>query len=422
MKRLTGPLRQRAALAAGLLLLCAAVCGCGRAPAQTAAGGPPGEAEPPEVMVAQPVVRTVTDYKDFDGKTEAVKTVQLRAHVTGYLDRVFFEKREGYDVKEGEPLFKIDPRVYEAEWNRAQALVVQARARLDRLERDFKRAEELLSKKAIAQADFDQARGDRDEGAAAVKTAEAIRDLAKLNVDFTLIAAPFSGQVGRRLVDPGNLITADVTVLTTIVSRDPMYAYFDIDEGTMLQIRRLILSGKVTSSRVAEMPVYLQLKDEKPAGFPHKGVVNFVDNANDPMQGTLRVRGVFPNTERLLSPGLYAKLRLPVGPPHRSILISQRAIRTDQDKDSVYVVDQDNKITYRRVRLGAIEDDGLRGVKERRSADDKEGLSEDDWVVVDGLQRITGTGVTVRTKRIPMAAEEAEAPRPVVTSGPPAAK
>ncbi|MGD0898821.1 MAG: efflux RND transporter periplasmic adaptor subunit [Thermoguttaceae bacterium] len=393
----------------GVLLLCAASWGCGaRAPAQTAPGGPGGQAEVPEVIVAQPIVRTVTDYKDFDGKTDAVNTVQLRAHVTGYLDKHFFENREGYDVKKDEPLFKIDPRVYEAELNRSEALLAQARALLDRTQRDYTRADELLKKHAIAQSDYDLAKGDRDSAAAAVKTAEAVRDSAKLNVDFTLISAPFDGQVSRRLVDPGNLITADVTVLTTIVQRDPMYAYFDVDEGTMLHIRRLILAGKVKSSREAEMPVYLQLKDEH--GFPHKGIINFVDNAVDPMQGTLRVRGVFPNPDRLLSPGLYAKVRLPVGLPHQAILISQRAVKTDQDKDSVYVIDQDNKVTYRRVRLGAIEDDGLRVVKERTSAEDREGLTADDWVVVDGLQRITGTGVTVRPKQIPMAVGEAEAP------------
>ena len=221
--------------------------------------------------------------------------------MTGYLDKHYFENREGYNVKKGEPLFKIDPRVYEAELNRSEAASAQARALLERTGLDYKRAVELMAKHAMAQSDYDLAKDSRDEAAAAVKTAEAVRDSAKLNVEFTLISAPFDGQVSRRLVDPGNLITANVTILTSIVQRDPMYAYFDIDEGTMLHIRRLILAGEVKSSRVAKMPVYLQLKDEH--AFPHKGVVNFVDNAVDPMQGTLRVRGVFPQSRSALVAG-----------------------------------------------------------------------------------------------------------------------
>jgi RND family efflux transporter MFP subunit len=404
----------------GLLLMGAAGGGCGRgAAANQATGGPPGGAEDPEVVVAQPVVRTVTDYKEFDGYTDAVNTVQLRAHVTGYLDKVFFENREGYEVKEGAPLFKIDPRPYEAELHRTEAALVQAQAHLARLELDYKRALQLLSKGAIAQGDFDQTKGDHDEAAAAVKTAEAARDAAQLNVGFTLVTAPFSGQVSRRLVDPGNLIQADITVLTTIVSLDPMYAYFDVDEGTMLQVRRLVRAGKVKSSREAKMPVYLRLKDE--TGFPHEGVINFVDNAVDRMQGTLRARGVFPNPVsqssqiRLLSPGLYAKIRLPIGLPHEAVLISQRAVKTDQDRDAVYVLGPGNKVQYQRVWLGAIEDDGLRVVEK--------GLAADASVVVDGLQRITSNGMKVQPKENgKMTAEEPSAAKPVVPSGPPPAK
>jgi RND family efflux transporter MFP subunit len=407
----------------GLLLMGAAGGGCGRgASANQATGGPPGGAEDPEVVIAQPVVRTVTDYKEFDGYTDAVNTVQLRAHVTGYLDKVFFENREGYEVKEGAPLFKIDPRVYQAEVDRTEAALVQAQALLNRLELDYKRVQELLAKHAIAQGDFDQTKGDRDAAAAAVKTADAARESAQLNLGFTLVTAPFSGQVSRRLVDPGNLVQADITLLTTIVSLDPMYAYFDVDEGTMLQVRRLIRAGKVKSSRVAKMPVYLRLKDE--TGFPHEGVINFVDNALDRMQGTLRARGVFPNPDRLLSPGLYANIRLPIGLPHEAVLISQRAVKTDQDRDSVYVVGQDSKVAYRRVRLGAIEDDGLRVVEKAVVEEGvvKEGLLAGEWVVVEGLQRITRPDMQVRTQEVKMTAAEAPAAKPVVNSDAPPAK
>jgi RND family efflux transporter MFP subunit len=410
-------------LVLGLLLAGAAGSGCGRGGAANAAKGAPGEAEAPEVIVAQPEGRTVTDSKDFDGYTDAVNTVQLRAHVTGYLDKVFFENREGFEVKEGAPLFKIDPRVYEADLDKAEAALLQAQALLNRLELDYKRAQELLSKHAIAQGDYDQTKGDRDAAAAAVKTAEAARESAQLNVGFTLVTAPFSGQVSRRLVDPGNLIQADITLLTTIVSLDPMYAYFDVDEGTMLQVRRLIRAGKVKSSRVAKMPVYLRLKDE--TGFPHQGVINFVDNAVDRMQGTLRARGVFSNPDRLLSPGLYAKIRLPIGLPHEAVLIAQRAVKTDQDRDAVYVLGPGNKVQYRRVRLGAIEDDGLRVVEKAvvEGGVVKEGLLADEWVVVDGLQRITSNGMEVRPKETgKMTADEPPAPKPAVPSGPPPAK
>jgi RND family efflux transporter MFP subunit len=384
------------ALLVGLLLTVAGSGGCGRGAAANPAGGPPGGAVDPEVVVAQPVFRTVTDYKDFDGYIDAVNTVQLRAHVTGYLDKVFFEKREGCEVKEGAPLFKIDPRPYEAELDRTEAALVQAQAHLERLDLDYKRAQQLLQKGAIAQADFDQAKGDHDEAAAAVKTAAAARDAAQLNVGFTLVTAPFDGQVSRRLVDPGNLVQADNTVLTTIVSLDPMYAYFDVDEGTMLHVRRLILAGKVKSSRVAEVLVSVQLKDGE--WYPYKGAINFVDNALDRMQGTLRLRAVFPNRERLLSPGLYVKARVPIGVPRRAMLISQRAVKTDQERTSVYVVGEDKKVVARRVWLGAIEDDGLQVVEK--------GVAEGEWVVVEGLQRITRADMKVRTQEVKMTTAE----------------
>ncbi len=229
------------------LFLCLAACGCGGAPQK-----------PPAAMLAQvevglPVTQQIVDYEDFTGRTEAMKSIDMRARVTGYLDKVLF--REGFDVKEGDTLFLIDPRTYQADYDRAVANLAQAKAHLARLEADFQRAKTLIANAAIAKADYDLALGDRNEASAMVGVAEAALNTAKLNMDFTNVTAPISGRISRQNIDPGNLVVADTTILTTIVSLDPIYAYFDVDERATLRFRRLLEAGKVKSAREGKAPV-----------------------------------------------------------------------------------------------------------------------------------------------------------------------
>jgi len=350
-------------------LFCLAVPGCGRPQAAT----PTTKTE--EVVVCVPVVEEITDFEDFTGRTEAVASVEVRARVTGYLDKILF--KEGTEVKQGDPLFEIDPRTYQADLRRAEATLLQAEARLKRLRLDHKRAAPLLPSQAISQEDFDRIVGDRDEAEAAVKLAEAARDLARLHVGFTRVTAPISGRISRQLIDAGNMVKADETPLTTIVTVDPIYAYFDEDERTMLRIRRMIRAGTMKSAQEAVAPVLLGLVDEE--GHPHEGTLNFVDNRVDVMTGTLRLRGIFPNPNRLLSPGLFARIRVPIGSPHSAILVSEQALGSDQGQKFLYVVNDKDEVEYRRVKVGPFQD-GLRVIEE--------GLGQKDRVIISGLQRV----------------------------------
>jgi RND family efflux transporter MFP subunit len=375
----------------GVLLLCAMIFGCGRQPPA------PPPAKPPEVIVSLPVVKEVTDFEDFTGRTDAVATVQVRARVSGYLDKILFT--EGREVKEGDPLFEIDPRTYQDDLDQKESTVAQAEAHFKRLDRDYGRAAKLLPDNAVSQTEFDQIMGDRDEAAAALKVAKAAAELSHLNLSFTKVAAPLSGRIGKQMIDPGNMVQADQTVLTTIVSQDPIYAYFAVDERTTLKIRRLIRAGVVKPASVAPMPVLLGLSDEK--GYPHEGTVDFVDNRTDAMTGTLYLRGIFKNPKRILSPGLFARIRLPVGEAHQSLAISEAALGSDQGQKFVYVVNDKNEVEYRRVKIGIALSGGLRSIDE--------GLKETDRVVVAGLQRIR-PGIKVEPKSAEATAAAGSAP------------
>jgi RND family efflux transporter MFP subunit len=371
-------------------LLLAAVVGCGRMPGAAGQGQGQGKTlTDPEVVVGRPTVKTITDYEDFTGHTEALLTVEIRARVSGYLVEGLKDggpNKEGTEVKKGELLFEIDPRSYEADKSKAEAALLQARAHLERLSKDLKRAEELLPTRAIAQGDFDQIAGDNKEAAAAVKTSQAMLRLADLNLQWTKVRAPCDGRVSKQLIDPGNMVQADVTPLTTIVTLDPIYAYFDIDERTLLELRRMVIAkyGSLRGVRQANIKVLLGLADEQ--GYPHEGTIDFADNRLDVMTGTLRLRGVFPNPKRILSPGMFAKIRLPKGQPHRAILIPEAALASDQGQKCLYVLNDKNEVTYRPVQIGSPHG-GLREIKS--------GLSENDRVVVDGLQRVR-PGIVVK--------------------------
>jgi RND family efflux transporter MFP subunit len=369
-----------------LLLLCGpALAGCGNSQAQPRAGAAP---PPPEVLVGLPVSREVSDYEDFPGRTEAVTSVEVRARVTGYLDKVHFE--EGADVKQGDLLFQIDPRPYEAELARAEANIVQSDGHLRRLDADFKRASSLYPKGAMGREDYDKIIGDRTEATGALGIAKAARDLANLNLSFTQVKAPLTGRISRRYIDPGNLVKADDTPLTSIVSLDPIYAYFDLDERTTLRLQRLIRERKIKWARGVGLPVLVGLADEE--GFPRRGTINFADNHVDPDTGTWRLRGLFPNADLALSPGLFVRIRLPIGDPYRATLVAEEALGTDQGQKFLFVVDEAGKVARRRVKVGRLHD-GLRVITE--------GLAPGEQVVVSGLQRVR-EGIVVTPKVVGM--------------------
>ncbi|MFL5330108.1 MAG: efflux RND transporter periplasmic adaptor subunit [Gemmataceae bacterium] len=358
------------------VLLLAGV-GCNRKP-------PTAEPKPPEVLVASPVQKPVTEFEEFTGRTEAVRSVEVRARVTGYLDRVNF--KEGADVKEGDLLFEIDPRTYSADVDRAAANLGVAEAHFNRLSADYKRAQAMVKRSAMSEEEFERVAGDRLEAEASVRASRAQLDLAKLNLSFTKLTAPLSGRISRQMVDPGNLVKADETMLTTIITSDPMYAYFDVDERTLLRLRRMVREGRIQSAREAALPVELGLTDEE--GFSMNGTIDFVDNRLVTNTGTLRVRGLFANPKRILSPGLFVRIRMPVGQPRPAIMVPEQSLGTDQGQKFIYVVDDKNVVQYRRVKVGP-QQENLRAIEQ--------GVAMGDRVIVSGLQRVR-PGLTVDPK------------------------
>jgi RND family efflux transporter MFP subunit len=367
-------------------------CGCGKLRSTPPAS--PGQAQAPEVFVSQPITKEVTEYEDFTGQTQALHTVEVRSRVTGYLSKMYFEKREGTEVKEGEPLFEIDPRPYEAELAQAEANLAQSQAHARRLAADLKRAEQIVARGAMSREEYEKVVGDKQEADATVLSGTASRDRARLNLSYTKINAPISGRISRRMIDPWNVVKSEETPLTTIVSQDPIWANFDVDEPNVLRLRRLVRDGKMQDLQEAKMPVFLGLGDEE--GFPHNGTVDFVDNQVDGNTGTLRMRGIFPNESRLLSPGLFIRIRLPIGGPHQALLVSEQALGRDQSQKYVFIVNSESKVEYRRVKVGKLYD-GFREVLE--------GLASGERVIVSGLQRVR-PDVLVEAKLIDMPSPE----------------
>jgi RND family efflux transporter MFP subunit len=341
---------------------------------------------PAEVSVSKPETREVTDYEDFPGRIEAVDSVEVRARVSGYLEKVHF--KEGAMVKKGDLLFEIDARLYEAELARAEGSVVQYEGQLKRLEADYHRVSNLLPSRAANREEFDKIVGDREVASGSLKVVMAERDKANLNLGWTKVRAPVSGRISRKLITPGNMVKADDTALTTIVSLDPVYAYFDLDERTTLRFQRLIRAGKVQWSTDAGLQVFLGLADEK--DFPRKGTIDFADNRVDTDTGTWQLRALFNNDDKSLSPGLFVRVRLPIGSAYQALVVSEQALSTDQGQKYVYVVEKAEKtvdgakrtvdqVAYRRVKVGRLHN-GLRVITD--------GLKGDERVVVSGLQRV----------------------------------
>jgi RND family efflux transporter MFP subunit len=369
-----------------VLGLCVVLAGCAEAP--PVAPAPPAT----PVTVSRPVERYVTDYADFTARTAAVDSVEVRAHVWGYLDKVNFQ--EGALVKAGDVLGELDPRPYEALLNQAKAKVAQDEAQLAYDEAEYQRNLRLIRTGAVSGSDLDKtaaARGVDVANIAADKAAVASR---QLDLEYTKVLAPVSGRVSRYVVTVGNLIQSGDqsggTLLTTIVSVDPMYAYFDVDEYTALRVRQLVREGKSDSPRDGRYPVSLGLANEE--GYPHQGTINFVDNQVNPKTGTIRARGVFPNKQEHLLPGFFARVRVPIGRPHGALLVSDRALDADQGQKVLYVVNEKNEVVSRTVRLGALHD-GLREITD--------GLKPGERVVVNGLQQVR-PGLTVEPRLVEM--------------------
>lgn len=343
----------------------------------------------PAVSVAVPTKIEAIDEEFFEGYLAAIPTVEVRARVTGYLTRVFF--KDGHDVKEGDPLFLIDPRPYEAILQEARAQVGRAEARVKRLDLDLARAEKLLPERNISKEDYDKVVGDRSEAIAEVRARQAAVEQADLNFRFTGIKSPISGRVSRTMVDEGNLVSANITALTTIVAMDPIYAYFDVDERTVQRIRRRIAAGEVDSAREKEVKIYLGLDSDE--GYPYEGVIDFIDNTLNQGTGTLKVRARFDNKKETLSPGYHVRLRMPEGRPYTALAVPERAIGTMQGQKFVFVVNGKDDVEYRGVTLGRAQGD-LRIIAK--------GLEGNERVIVDGLQRVRA-GVKVAPK--PLAAD-----------------
>jgi RND family efflux transporter MFP subunit len=350
---------------------------------------------PPVVIVSVPREQAVTDYGEYTGRLTAFDTIMVRARVTGYLDDIKF--KDGELVTEKEVLFEIDPRLYKAAADKAEADFAQMEARMHRMEGDFDRARITYGKGAMSKEDYEKYLGDLRESRSALESARAALATAKLNLGFTKVQSPATGRVSRRMVDRGNLIKADDTILTSVVREDQMYAYFDVDDLTYQQVRKRVRPvGTIQSASTTpverdtprEMPtVDLGLVDEK--GYPHRGIIDFVDNQLDVGTGTMRMRGIFLNEDRSLTPGLFVRIRLPLSESHPALLVTDRAIDTDQSQKVIYVVNQDNVVEKREVELGGLHD-GLREIKS--------GLKAGERVIVDGLQRVRA-GVTVEPKR-----------------------
>jgi multidrug efflux system membrane fusion protein len=408
-----------------LLIVCsllAAAWGC-----QSDQAGGPSASEAPALPVSLPVEREVTNYEDFTGRADAVEMVDIKARVTGYLTKLQF--REGSEVKKGDLLFEIDPRPYQAQSDQADSQVKLNEASLKLAQTTYARDQAIASAVSggVSQQQLDQDKAAMDEAQARLDASKASTKIYKLNLDFTQVKSPIDGQISRYYMTGGNLVNQDSTLLTTIVSLDPMYAYFDLDEPSLIRIRRAIVEGRVHLPEDGTMTVLMGLPSEE--GYPHQGTLNFLNNQVNSSTGSISLRGIFANPKllqglpslaasttglllapqgqgsllavtplinakgtRLLTPGMFVRIRLPIGTPYKARLVIDRAIQSDQDRKYVYVLDKDNKAQYRRVTIGALQPDGLRVI---------EGVNADEWITVGGLQQVHPKS-EITPQRVPM--------------------
>jgi RND family efflux transporter MFP subunit len=370
-----------------LLLTVASLAGC--AGPETPPPAPPA----PEVQVSLPVADTLTDFEVFTGRTQAINYVDLRARVTGYLEKAPFQ--QGEDVKKDDVLFVVQQKPFEDALKQAKAVRDQQKAQLAYNEALVQRNRGLSARNVLDIETLQQTIAARDTSKAAVEAAEAAIALSQQNLDWSVIKAPFDGRVSRRLVDPGNDVIADNTVLASLVQLDPLYAYFDIDERTLLRIGTLMPEGKVPSDAAEKFPVTLGLANEKPQDFSHPGTLSFADNKVDPTTGTLRMWGTFKNPKLDLKPGLFIRVRMGVGQPRQVLFVTEAALGSDQGRQFLYVVNEKKDDDGTPV----LKEDGtpvyviaytpvVAGQRKNGLIAVEQGLKGGERIVVEGLQRV----------------------------------
>jgi len=358
---------------AALLVLATLVASCGEQ--QKQGGGSP----PPAVTVAKPIKRTVVDYDEYVGRFAAINSVEIRARVSGYLDKLHF--KDGQVVKQGDLLFTIDKRPFQNTLDQARANLVQAQSNVAFTESDYTRGQQLVRDKTITDQTFEQRAQAFRNAKASVSANEAAVRQAELDMEFTELRAPMNGRIGDRRVSPGNLVTGgtggNTTLLATIVSIDPIYFEFTFDEASYLRYERLSTAGQDVASRNAGVQVALKLIDE--SDFDHEGRMDFVDNVIDRSTGTIRGRAVIANSKEIFTPGMFARVRVPGTAPYEALLVPDAAIGTEQARRFVMVVDDQDTGRPKYVTLGQVTKDGLRAIKD--------GIGPDDRIVVSGLMQ-----------------------------------
>ncbi|MGX5098881.1 efflux RND transporter periplasmic adaptor subunit [Enterobacter cloacae] len=376
--------------ALGAVLLALVLAGCDDSVAQNAA--PPA----PAVSAADVVVKSISQWDSFNGRIEAVESVQLRPRVSGYIDKVNYT--DGQEVKKGEVLFTIDDRTYRAALEQAQANLARAKTQASLAQSEANRTDKLINTHLVSREEWEQRRSAAVQAQADIRAAQAAVDAAQLNLDFTKVTAPIDGRASRALITSGNLVTAGDTasVLTTLVSQKTVYVYFDVDESTYLHYQNLARSGQGASSNHTALPVEIGLTGEE--GYPHQGKVDFLDNQLTPSTGTIRMRALLDNSQRQFTPGLFARVRLPGSAEFKATLIDDKAVLTDQDRKYVYIVDKEGKAQRRDITPGRLAN-GLRIVQQ--------GLKPGDKVIIDGLQKVFMPGMPVNAKTVAMTAASA---------------
>lgn len=371
--------------ALGAMLLSVLLAGCDNGVAQNAVP------QAPAVSAADVVVKSISQWDSFNGRIEAVESVQLRPRVSGYIDKVNYT--DGQEVKKGEVLFTIDDRTYRAALEQAQAALARAKTQASLARSEANRTDKLINTNLVSREEWEQRRSAAVQAQADINAAQAAVDAAQLNLDFTKVTAPIDGRASRALITSGNLVTAgdSASVLTTLVSQKTVYVYFDVDESTYLHYQNLARSGQGASSNHLALPVEIGLTGED--GYPHQGKVDFLDNQLTPSTGTIRMRALLDNAQRQFTPGLFARVRLPGSAEFKATLIDDKAVLTDQDRKYVFIVDKEGKAQRRDITPGRLAA-GLRIVQQ--------GLNPGDKVIVDGLQKVFVPGMPVNAKTVAM--------------------
>jgi RND family efflux transporter MFP subunit len=333
---------------------------------------------PPNVTVAQVESKEIVEWNEFTGRVEPIETVEVRPRVSGYIQKVKFQS--GQLVKKGDVLFEIDPRWHQATFDQRQAELAQAKVRMENAKREADRTAQLLATKAISVEESDARQSRFEEAKSVLLAAQAALDTARLDLEYTQVRSPIDGRASRALLTEGNYVNGvagGASLLTTVVSVDPVYVYADIDENSLLRFNALAQAKKLETDGDGRIPVELQLADEQ--GFEHRGYIESFDNRLDANTGSILLRAVFPNSDGRVVPGLFARIRVPLSERHPALLVEERAVGTDQSQKFVLTLTKTNTVAYRQVQLGP-ELDGKRIVRS--------GLEASEQVVVNGLQRV----------------------------------